>query len=834
MTIKRTAAALAVWLWLAVAAIAWMPAVASAQDAAPPREQAPAQAQSVEGWSRVLDGLQQALNREGVTDAELARISEEAGRISHQAAALVGRLSPGVREIQQQIDQLGPAPANGDAPEGEAVAARRKALQAALAAADGPLREARLTIVRADQINSAALSKRRDRFVRSLTERSRSILDPVLWRDGTAGLPRFLRSLRLVLTESATASAQRIAATPAALLLLLAQIGAGLAVAWYVARRIARHFDGLPPAVAGEAGADGSGARHLGDFLRGGVLPALLLLFAARMVSGSSLLGVRIDRLMTNSVYALCVVVVALALLRVFARPARRELRIADLTDAAARNLMSVVTAGLVLAGTLHVLGVAAVLLQAPFEISLALSGLFALVCILATARALLLVAYGGPEDDIDAAPVARLIRWQYVRWLLWLGVVVAVGALLFGFIALAEFVAYQIIIGLIVIGMLWLVMAWIDEARQAALDPDRSVYMWAARATGIGASSARQIAVLGFGLLRVVVVIAAIMALLLPWGVRTADWLVFVNRAFFGFQIGELTISFSAILTALTLFVIGIIATRTVQQWVANQYLPTTNLDTGLRNSITTVLGYVGFVLAALLAIGSAGLDLTNIALVAGALSVGIGLGLQSIVNNFVSGLILLAERPIKAGDWIITSAGEGTVRRISVRSTEIETFDRATVIVPNSTLITDSLTNWTHRTKLGRIGVRVGVGYESDPDEVRAILLACAADHPTILQRPEPAVFFMDFGADALIFELRAWVGDIGLGFGVRSDLRFDILRRLRAAGIAIPFPQRDLHIRSGLEALAGRVRAAGDKAAKGAPTASGARRRRGREGS
>jgi len=203
--------------------------------------------------------------------------------------------------------------------------------------------------------------------------------------------------------------------------------------------------------------------------------------------------------------------------------------------------------------------------------------------------------------------------------------------------------------------------------------------------------------------------------------------------------------------------------------------------------------------VLAVLLAITTAGLDLSKVAIVAGALSVGIGFGLQSIVSNFVSGLILLAERPIKSGDWIITSGGEGTVRKTSVRSTEIETFDGATVVIPNSNLITDAVTNWTHHSHRGRIKIAIGVGYDSDPEQVQNILLECAKAHQRVLKRPGPNVFFMDFGADALVFELRAYLADINNSISTKSDLRFAILKALRQAKIEIPYPQRDLHIKS-----------------------------------
>ena len=155
--------------------------------------------------------------------------------------------------------------------------------------------------------------------------------------------------------------------------------------------------------------------------------------------------------------------------------------------------------------------------------------------------------------------------------------------------------------------------------------------------------------------------------------------------------------------------------------------------------------------------------------------------------------------ERPIKVGDWIVTSSGEGTVKRISVRSTEIETFDRSSIIVPNSELISSTVTNWTHKNRIGRITVPVGVSYGSDPEKVKAILLKCAHDHPLIVSYPEPFVTWMDFGASSLDFEIRAFLADISQGLTVRTELRFAIFKAFHEAGVEIPFPQQDIYVKS-----------------------------------
>ena len=207
--------------------------------------------------------------------------------------------------------------------------------------------------------------------------------------------------------------------------------------------------------------------------------------------------------------------------------------------------------------------------------------------------------------------------------------------------------------------------------------------------------------------------------------------------------------------------------------------------VDTGVRNSIRTVVGYAGLALAGLIAISSAGIDLSSFALVAGGLSLGIGFGLQNVVSNFVSGLILLAERPFKAGDWIVAGDVSGTVKKISVRATEIETFQRQSVILPNSQLINSAVGNWTHRNKLGRIDIKVGVAYGTDVKRAHAVLLDIARSHPLVLKNPEPFVLFANFGPAALEFEIRVFLADVLNGNIVQNDIRFAVLDAFDARG-------------------------------------------------
>ena len=293
-----------------------------------------------------------------------------------------------------------------------------------------------------------------------------------------------------------------------------------------------------------------------------------------------------------------------------------------------------------------------------------------------------------------------------------------------------------------------------------------------------------------------------AIPLLALIWGARVVDiqdvWLSLKD----GIVLGDTRISISDFITFVIIFFIGYTLTRLLQSALRLSVLPNTKIDTGAQNALVTGVGYIGIFFSALIAITSMGLDLSSLAIVAGALSVGIGFGLQAIVSNFLSGIILLVERPIKVGDWIQVGAYSGYVSKIAVRSTTIDTFDQANVIIPNADFISGTVTNMTHLSKRGRVKVPVGVAYDSDPVFVKEILMDIVSSNANILKSPGPSVFLLGFGPDSIDFEIRGILRDVNSITSTRSDINFEILRRFAQEGIEIPFGQRDITIKNASE--------------------------------
>lgn len=763
--------------------------------------------QPVRRISTLLDEYEKTVDRVKDRDDELARVRGEIDKLPPEAHAVIGTIQPRLAEIKAQIDKLGPAPKSGEPAESAEVAAERTRLNSFMSQLDGAIKSAELSDVKARQLIGRVQELRQSIFASQVLSRTKhSPLRPSLWLSVYQEIPSASGEIAAI-AKGWWLSASSRSGDLLAIISLTALVFFGLRL---LRRRIVRARLGPTDGREAPSFAERAGVASW-------VAPALILPGAAAAsifyvaLESNDLLYLQTQTLAGVLLRAVLIGVVVFGLSWAILQPRRGEWRLLNLSDRSARRLNLIIRLAVVAYGIDLVLRDVINMLYLPFQVSVAQAFTFSLLfaaLLFALTRtpieprkaAVTSAATEGSDGEAEGSSGSWISRLQIPLTLVSLFIF---GSAISGYVALARFVSAQVMLTATVVAFFILMHLGIRAVAGDGGTTNESA------GGGVGArmlsgrfkiaeTQQKQIDRFVYSLLNVLLAIIAIPTLLYTWGGSTAEIVGLFNSALFGFDIGGIHIAPSRIILAVGLFVLLLAVTRILQRWLKATLLLPSRIDSGLANSIHTVVGYVGYALAALAALSYGGLDITNVAIVAGALSVGIGFGLQSIVNNFVSGLILLVERPIKVGDWIGVGVYEGYVRRISVRSTEIETFDRSSVIVPNSELISGTVKNRTHRNALGRVDVVVGVGYDSDPDAVKELLEKVAQESTMVLKFPAPVVSFDNFGASSLDFTVRAYLADVNKSVSTATDLRLRIFKALKAAGIEIPFPQQDVHLR------------------------------------
>jgi len=390
--------------------------------------------------------------------------------------------------------------------------------------------------------------------------------------------------------------------------------------------------------------------------------------------------------------------------------------------------------------------------------------------------------------------------KFRLIRYAGTLTLIFGIFALMLGFHNFAGYLIHGVTRTVLALVLLWILLWSIYTLFDYLLNQDTASAKQIRKSLGMTDKATRT----GLGVIQLAIDLAIwitfIVFIIYVWDDSGTTLESLYERIVSGVSIGELKLVPIKIIGGILLFVALLIVIGWVKRWIDRRWLQQIVVERGAREALVTIFGYVGFVVAVLIGLTQAGVDLTGLAWVSGGLALGIGFGMQEIASNFVSGLILLFERPIRNGDFVSVGEVEGFVRNISIRATEIETMDNQNVLVPNSELISGRVTNWVLRNSAGRLQIRVGVAYGSDVEKVRDILESVSRDHPEVIKdgsAPAPRALFMGFGDSSLDFELRVRIFRIDRRFSVISDLNFLIDAAFREEGITIPFPQRDLHV-------------------------------------
>src|SRR6516165_3159673 len=718
---------------------------------------------AINGWQHELDRLESALQKPRLRYSELNDLRDELQRVRAGIEDFWKRLEPPLAAAKDQVALLGPAPAAGQPPEPG---------QAAVHSAN----------LRIDQLINTIQDIRRKNFTTSLLQPVPGIYSYQTWANLPDYVPSATSRVRDLLVEWWDSVRDQnevlLIGFEAILLWLVLTIAA-----WHGVHRLRRWaHDGEPPFWRRASSAAGV------ILLR--ILPVVApIMFLYGMIAEAHALPERVDWIFYSTAQSIIIIFAVNALVTTVFAPRSSQWRLMPASDRAAARICGLVLTLAIVYGVTTLIYVVTRLAQAPFALTVAVA--FPSSLLLAGIVVAILLT---PLDAQHPNGMPSL-RWlTALRIPIWLTVAAIVVCALGGYLALSRFLAQQLIVTGSILALVYLLMLWVDGFVQGLGDDSTATGRWLKERAGHLERQRRERLVLPIGLfLKFAVVVLSVPLILLQWGYRWPDIYDWYSQLFFGFRIGNTQISVAVLLASIIVFGLAYGAARLFQSWLDARILKPAGISGGVRDSIRIGVGYIGIVIAALAALSYAGFNLSNLAILAGAFSVGIGFGLQTVVNNFVSGLILLAERPVKVGDLVVVGGEEGYVRKISVRSTEVETSERARVLIPNSCFITEKVKNWTLRDNIRRIVIPISVGYGCDARKVRATLLKVAQDNPGIMTMPAPSVDF-DFGADTLNFKLYAFVDDLDKGGSTSTDLRFAILDAFNEAGIAIPFRQTD----------------------------------------
>ena len=647
---------------------------------------------------------------------------------------------------------------------------------------DATLKRARSLQIEARQTVVAITARQRSLFAKTLFLRSRPLFSPSLWKDALADAPRVAADAAVFFEERAANFANRAnGARKAELLGVVVLILLSVPLLMTFARRVVSRAQGVAaPAKLKKA----VGAAWAALATSAAPLAAMMAL--ASTLDGFELSDAALEPILTRLFEGLGRVAVTYGVARALLAPRAPGWRLVDPGDPLASRLTRLAVAVVATMAGVRVLEQIEETVQAGLSVAILTRGLGALACaalVVATLRSF-------PRGRTGEANVGR--DWlSLTRLLGFAAAATVVAACALGYVTFANFFIVQGCWTLVVAGVLVIVLTLSRAAIERVLAPTGRFGLVASSTLGVERQSLRPLAALLSGALTLTCFGVAALLILAPFGVESGDFLSDLQSSFLAVKIADVTISPSTAFVALALFAITLAAAHGLRRWLDGTLLPLTRLDMGLRNSIGASVGYAGYILAVSVAMEHLGLGFEKLAIVAGALSVGIGFGLQSIVNNFVSGLILLWERAIRVGDWVVLGDEQGYVKRINVRSTEIETFDRATMIVPNSNLVTGVVKNWLRGDKVGRVKILLAPHSGVDPEQIRDIMLAAARAQDGVLRLPAPQVMFLGMEAAQFRFELWCYLEDVEQSSRVRSDLHFDLHKRLADAGIEIAAP-------------------------------------------
>ena len=786
---------LALHLCLGLAIAAESPSASSAPDLQT------AAVERIQQASNTLDAVRQSLD-----DAEapetLQTLSEKTLQSKRDADDASATLEPLLKQIDARIAQLGPVTAGTE--ESPELKAQRKELAQQRSDLDSAIKSGKLLSIEAKQAADNIEKIRTQQFNQQIARKVASPLSPSLWKQFAEHVPVDLQRI-MALARQGQASFQSAIArhgwsTPL--------IGTLIALAMMFPLRIwlrsaGRKFAASERAPNGRLRRSGLAVWML---VVGTALPGLASMVFIESLHSIDAIAPRLESVADAWVKSSFVAAFFLSVSACLLVPKRPTWRLLNIDDIAAPALTRFAWGAAGLTWFSMMLNAVDIAARTSAVSSVALDGLIALTYVGLIMSVLVIVSRQRQRQQLidrekaanhgEEQRPARTSSWLMFAWLGGhLTVLAALIAALLGYLNFSVFVATQMVWITVVVLATTLLMKFTDDFFTWLCSAESRIGQGVALGTGLKPSRVEQIGVLLSALLRVCLLLLGLLALTAPFG-NSSSLVVLADSLTNGLPVGDAVLKPMTILRGLVVLIAGLTIFRTIQHWLVDTYLPKTELDIGARNSISTVARYVGIILSGLWTLAALGIGFEKVALLASALSVGIGFGLQAITQNFVSGLILLAERPVKLGDRVRIGDQVGDIRRISVRATEIQTDDKSTVIVPNSEFITKSVQNLTMDGSLGRISIAFAVPLSTDIVKLREVLLGLYEEHENVLSMPVPAMYVDSINGSVINIASFGHVASSRSVYSTRSDLLFSLLQRCAEQGIALS-SATDIHI-------------------------------------
>lgn len=740
--------------------------------------------------ARVLSEVEAAIPAQRDDYDGLLQLRNRVEGVRNDLRARVATLEITRAELQAQTAQLGAKPA-GDEPED--AAAERARLAQAQASFEATWRPTLLMSQRSEQLWNRITQIRRTIFASRLFMHVASILDPYFWREiATDQLPRFAnRSHRLAERWIEHVRVRDTGLTDAVLLVAVLLVTA--AFVWMRRSILRRRREVESATTVTPLAAIRRGATTL--LLRSVPLPlaALILVFVVRRLD---MAPDDVQSLLLSGVLALFAAGTSRGAAAALLSPKAPRWRIVQAEDANARAVyrmivrtVDIYAVGLLLTAYQHLISsrlqleIATVMLVTAAIVGVTMWGLYRL----------------GRRQSPRHGFVELKIGW--LQPIVTVACLVCLAALVFGYVSLAGFISGRFTLSAGVVSLTLFVVTALNHLFDRHQPSETRIGEAVKNAFGVSGRFLDVMATAVSGALRFALIVVTGLIVLMPWGLEYGDVNPFSDFAAF-ITTTDLRNWLGSFGFALLAFAVGVGGTRLIVGWLDSALLPRMSLEESVRHSIRTVLGYAGFVATVLVTLSLMGINAQNVAVVAGALSVGIGFGLQSIVNNFVSGLIVLAERPVRVGDFVVVKGEEGRVQRISVRSTLIATAEQSSLIVPNSDLITSIVRNRTLADPTQQLRFNLLLDHDADPAVASDAIRDIAAAHPNVQVSPAPRILFMRITEVGQEFEIRCNIDRFENMIGTRSDLHHQIVKRFRENGIRLA------RISTDMTALAGSV--------------------------